>query len=108
MNTIKNSIKDQQNVAYLFWTLAFLIVICAVAYVFMINKTVFNIVARQKAESQVTKLSSDLSILESNHLALKSKITPEFAATLGFTEAANAQFVSYDSAGTNLSFNTVR
>ncbi len=106
MKVLKQTIQDQQRIQYAFWVLVGLIVFCIIAYVLMINKTVFNIVRRQTAESQITKVNSDLSELEAEHVALVSKITPEYALELGFTEPLNPQYLSFKDGGDSFSLNT--
>jgi cell division protein FtsL len=104
MHTLHNTIKDQQKIAYAFWALVLLIICCAILYVFMINKTVLNIVASQKMGTEAGKLSSDISRLETQNIALNGRITPEFAATLGFVQPANPEYISYKQDG-SLSIN---
>ena len=107
MQTLQNTLKDQQKMAYAFWVLALLIVLCAVMYVLMINKTVLNIVASQNITSESNTINSTISQLETQNIALTSAITPEYAASLGFIQPLNPQYISYKAAGSeDLSINT--
>ncbi|MEK7644797.1 MAG: hypothetical protein AAB391_00530 [Patescibacteria group bacterium] len=84
-----------------------LIFCSALSYGYMINATIGNVVARQKAQSSITKLSAELATLETTHLQLKNNIGPSLAVQLGFVDVADPHFVSYNQSQ-SLSLNTPR
>ena len=76
-------------------------------YIYLVNKTVFNVVAPQNAERQVSDLNSKVSDMEFKSMALKSSVTLEMAHSLGFSEVSTINFISPQAPGKNLSFNHV-
>lgn len=73
------------------------LVFCSIlAYGYLINATIGNVVARQQAQSSITALSAELATLETAHLQLKNHIDPSLAAQLGFVDVAEPHFVAYN------------
>ncbi len=84
------------------------LILCSfLSYGYLINATIGNVVARQKAQSSISKLSAELAILETAHLQLKNRIDPSLAIQLGFVEVAEPRFVAYNQSQ-SLSLNTSR
>ncbi len=79
----------------------------AVSYGYMINATIGNIVARQKAQTGIAAISAELAMLETKHLDLKNRIDPSLAASLGFVAVAEPRFVTYNQSQ-SLSLNVSR
>lgn len=84
------------------------LILCSfLSYGYLINATIGNVVARQQAQSAITKLSAELATLETTHLQLKNRIDPSLAAQLGFVDVAEPRFVAYNQSQ-SLSLNTPR
>lgn len=84
------------------------LIFCAfLSYGYLVNATIGNVVARQQAQSAITKLSAELAILETAHLKLKNRIDPSLATQLGFVSVAEPRFVAYNQTQ-SLSLNTSR
>ncbi len=80
----------------LFYLLAAILLSVWFLYAFLINKTVMNVVAREKTESTLSALSGSEGNLESKYLALESAITIKEAYQKGFVDAS-AQFINRSS-----------
>lgn len=65
-------------------------------YVYLVNQTVHNVVARREIEQTMSALASEVGDLELAHLELKDAITIQYAYTLGFRELAGTTYVSRD------------
>lgn len=90
------------------WMLLFLNVTLAVGYVYMINRTVFNIVASTDAKKVLAQSSAAAADLESRYISLKNKITLDFAYAQGFKDASNQQiFIVKKPVANILSFNAL-
>jgi hypothetical protein len=63
-------------------------------YVFFVSRTVFNIIERKSAESEMRALSSSLSTLEVEYMSLSKNIDLSLASSLGFNESKNIYFAS--------------
>ena len=86
----------------LFYILAVILVGILFFYAFLVNKTVMNVVVREKTEDTVSTLSGSLGNLESQYLALESTITINLAYKKGFIDASpqfihSAQSVAFNS-----------
>lgn len=65
-------------------------VVCLLgAYVYLVNSSVFNIVAREEAMERGSVYATELSVLESRYIELSGNITLPLAYTLGFSDASN-------------------
>ncbi|MFM2357878.1 MAG: hypothetical protein RJA61_615 [Candidatus Parcubacteria bacterium] len=78
----------------LFWTLISGIVFLAGLYMFFVNETVRNVVARQGFEKQITEFGSTIASLESDYVSKTQHIDMVFATSRGFSEVLNPTFVS--------------
>jgi hypothetical protein len=67
-------------------------------YVYFVNLTIHNVVARTNAQKQIVELSSSVSELESEYIAIENKITLEVAYSKGFEDATPKKFISRDQA----------
>lgn len=63
-------------------------------YVYFVNVTVHNVVARRELEEQMVVIATTVSQLESEYITLKSEVTLDVAASRGFAQADVEQFVS--------------
>jgi hypothetical protein len=90
------------------WMLVVINVVLASAYVYSVNRTVFNVVAANKAEKALAQSSATVADLESRQVSLKNKITLDFAYSQGFQDASNRQiFIAKKPAANLLSFNAL-
>lgn len=88
----------------IFWSAVCCLVVLCGMYMYLINATVLNVVAREKYENQIADLSSKVGDLEFKNIALKNSITIDKATLLGFVETTDVTFISRDSR--NLSYNS--
>jgi len=82
-----------------------LLIVLLVAYIFLVNQTVHQIVERKELESQNSILSSQVSEREFAYMRHKNAITPEFAYQGGFREANKTTYVSRISEATLVTLN---
>ena len=66
------------------------IVSLLVLYVYFVNQTIWNIVARQDMTKSINNTSSDVATLEASYMALSSSLTIDHAYTLGFKDITSA------------------
>ena len=92
INTIERTSK------LIFWALLAGVVILASTYMYMINRTVWNVLARQQAETQIVSINSKLSAVEYTYIASKNKVTMQLAQSMGFEPISSNQsiFVTRD------------
>ena len=108
MNTIATELLHSQRMMKLFvWSSLVALFVTFGMYIYLVNKTVFNVVARQNAERQIADLNSKVSDMEFKSMALKDTVTLEKAHELGFTEVTAINFVTPKAPAKNLSFNLV-
>ncbi|MEN9649477.1 MAG: hypothetical protein RL094_444 [Candidatus Parcubacteria bacterium] len=99
MKTAAIAIKSiEKTSAVIFWAQVGLIVAMISMYMYLVNKTVWNVVARQQAESSIVSLNSKLSDLEFQYITSKNNITLEMAQSLGYESTHNTVFVTRDQA----------
>lgn len=79
------------------WALSGLLGVLVVAYLGLVGSTVYNTLERQQGEKQVSEMTSNLSEMEFSYLALKAKVNPELARSLGFVDAGNVTVAKRDS-----------
>ena len=76
--------KIEQTSQIIFWGFVGAIVLCASMYMYFVNKTVWNVLARQEAESHIVSLNSKVSTMEFQYITAKSNVTMELAKSLGY------------------------
>ena len=103
MKTITATIqgREKQIISVLLLTLVFTILL----YSYFLGQTVFKIIAREKLEHQISEARSAVAALEVNYLALKNKVTLNFAYAAGFSDVATTKFISRKVVGKALSLN---
>lgn len=89
----------------MFFVLATLLVIIFAVYVYLINKTVMNVVAREQTEQDIAQLSGTLGELEFKYITLKNIITLDLAYERGFQETSPKAFISRTTRPASLSYN---
>ncbi len=82
--------------AIIFWAQVGLIISLISLYMYFVNQTVWNVVARQQTESATVSLNSKLGDLEFQYIAAKNNITLEVAQSMGYQSADQKVFVTRD------------
>ncbi len=89
---MKNNISDYKNI---FWFLTVGVFVSLSLYAYFVSHTVWSVVERQKSEKTILSLENNIEKLESDYLALKSKVTVDLALEKGFSEvSASVKFIS--------------
>lgn len=91
----------ERTAQILFWAQIAVVFVLASLYMYFVNKTVWNVVARQQTESSIVSLNSELSDMEFKYITAKSNITMDMAQRLGFQPAEHTIFVDRTS-GSNV------
>ncbi len=89
-STIRNAERSSQQMQILFWGLTATIILMSVMYMYFVNKTVWNVVARQNIEKNMSAMSSKLSDKEFQYINSVSAITMDTANRMGFVSADKA------------------
>ena len=77
-----------------FGVLAALLCASLVMYIYAVTVTVHNTARRQALEGQVASITTSLSELEFNSIALKNKIDLDLALAHGFSEVTSPTYVA--------------
>lgn len=78
----------------IFKTLIGVLLLCAGFYIYCINATVHNVVARQNLENEASTLTLALGSKEFQYITAKGDITLAYAHDLGFHNVVAKTFVS--------------
>lgn len=92
----------------IFWVVLLLIVCALFGYVYFLSTSVYGVIAREKAELQLSELLPQISQLESEYALLERNINLEFAYTRGFVDIAVPRYISRIPAGDTLTIRTER
>jgi hypothetical protein len=87
----------------IFWTLAGILLLCAGFYMYCINATIRNVVARQNFESEATALTLSIGKQEFQYITMRNRVTLDVARSLGFNEVLATTYISKKT-GTELSY----
>jgi hypothetical protein len=90
-----------------FWSLMAIILVCLVVYMYSVNATIHNTVARVDLEQQTTTLSAHIGEMEFSYIGLKNNVSLEMAYARGFQNVVSPIYISRSS-GRALSMNTKR
>jgi hypothetical protein len=82
----------------IFWTLVGILLLCIGFYMYCINSTVHNVVARQNLETEASQLTLSIGSEEFKYISKRNSITLAMAKSLGFREVSAKTFISKDSA----------
>lgn len=100
MNTLVQGVRvvrketTERRVKLLMASSIFGIVLSALSYGYFVSKTVFNVVERQKTQTQLLALRAKVGAMETQRVGLKNGVTVELAHSLGFKEVATPQYIS--------------
>ncbi len=84
-----------------------LLVVSVCSYGYLLNKTIHNVVARQRSGELVASLGGKVGELESRYITLKDSVTLDLANSLGFQSVQNPVFISRTALSKALSINSV-
>ena len=76
-----------------FYILASVTLLFLGGYAYFVNQTVWNIVSRQNAVKEISKMSSEVAELEASYMGLSGTLTLDHAYQLGFYEVNSADTV---------------
>lgn len=85
---------DDNKRKTLFWFFAVMVLVLGLAYVWLINATVFSVVQLRHTAEEVRKMHADLAPLEMDYLRSMHQITRERAHEMGFVDVIDARFAS--------------
>ena len=91
----------------IFWGMVFAFVLMAGLYCYLINKTVWNVVSRQRMETQIASMHSSVGVLENSYISMKDGINLQMAHSLGYVSAQNPKYVTRTATLGRLSVNSV-
>lgn len=95
MKTIAHALNNHALQKKAFFVLAIVVFLLFATYIYFVNQTVWNVVARQDAVKVVRQLSSDVASLEASYMSFSSTITLEHAYVMGFqdVQSENTLFI---------------
>jgi hypothetical protein len=82
---------------FVFWSLLGILFLSAGFYMYLINATVHNVVARQNLENEATRLTLSIGKQDYQYITLRNNITLGLAHSLGFSEVSDKTFISRNS-----------
>ena len=103
-NTFLNKISSKA----LFFILSAVLLTIFAMYVYLVNKTIMNVVARESATQELSTLSGSLGELEFDYMALKNTVTLDLAYSEGFKDMSPTRFLARGEKTTTLTYNTSR
>ena len=92
---------------FFFVTLALLITLFA-TYIYFVNKTIMNVVAREKTQNTLSSLSTTIGGLEYKYITLKNGVTVELAHAKGFIDFSPTTYLARQNSRPALSYNSLR
>lgn len=104
MTKTKQKIRTETIQRRIFFILVVCILLNVAFYTHFLNQTVINVVEREKKESEITGLFSEIGTLEFQYIQSKNDLSLEYAKELGFVESPTILFVSRTK-DASLSFN---
>jgi hypothetical protein len=82
----------------IFWSLLAVLVLCAGFYMYCVNATIHNVVARQNIETESSQLTLSIGSQEFKYIGMRNGINIQLAYSLGFKDVANKTYISAVSA----------
>ena len=82
------------------------VVFAAIFYIYCINASVRNVVARKDTEKTIATLKNKVSELEFSYMSKESGITIDSAQNLGLSELKDKIFISKNNSTKTISFNS--
>jgi len=90
----------------LFFVFSAILVSLFFSYVYLVNATVKNIVARERIEKTISETTSNIAELEVKYMSLKNSVTLEVARAKGFADASPTRFLTRNEKTTTLTYNS--
>jgi hypothetical protein len=88
-----------QNHKLLVYLLIAAVVSTFFLYIYLVNKTIMNVVTRERAQSNISSLSTTLGSLEFKYITLKNGVTLDVAHEKGFQDASPTAFLARKTGG---------
>ncbi len=85
------------NEKTVFWSLIAVLLLSVGFYMYLINATVYNIVARENFESEANALTLSIGKQEFAYIQARNSITLETAHSRGFKEVSQKTYISPNS-----------
>lgn len=95
------------NRVRIFWSLIFLSILSLVVYIYGVNATVRNTVARQNLESEALSISTHLGEMEFSYIGLTNKVSLTVAYERGYKDVSAPVYISRNQ-NAGLSINTLK
>jgi hypothetical protein len=83
----------------IFWTLVGILFFCAIFYMYSINVTIRNVVARENLENKVADLTLAIGNEEFQYINLRNTVTLPLAYSLGFKDVKEKTYISKKTVG---------
>ncbi len=77
-----------------FWTIFGILTLSIAFYMYCVNVTVHNTVARQNLEQEASRLALKIGNEEFQYITMRNSVTIGLAHSLGFRESAPSQYIS--------------
>ena len=84
-------IDNRKNI---FWTATVVIGVCVSLYIYCVTTTIRNIVTEKQLSNHLSNMNQKISVKEFDLINDKSKITLDYARSLGFAEAKQKVFIT--------------
>jgi hypothetical protein len=78
----------------IFWTLVGILFFCLCFYMYSINVTVRNVVARQDLQNKISTLTLSVGNSEFQYISAQDSVTLQLAYSLGFKDVADKVYIS--------------
>ncbi|KND47866.1 MAG: hypothetical protein AB201_03060 [Parcubacteria bacterium C7867-006] len=94
---MKEKILQLNNEKTIFWAVLGALFLCIGFYMYFINATVHNVVARQNLESEASNLTLKIGNQEFQYITSRNNVTMQLALSMGFKEVTAKTFISKNS-----------
>ncbi len=86
MNSYITKYNIEENIKYMTIVLVFCTALLSFLYIYFINSSVLNAVAREQSNKEIASLVIKISGLENSYMAIKSELSIDKAHSLGFQD----------------------
>ncbi len=84
------------NERTIFWTIIGALLLSVGFYIYFINATVHNVVARQNLENEASSLTLKIGNQEFQYITMRNNVTLATAHSMGFKDVSVKTFISKD------------
>ncbi len=88
----------------IFWSLIGTLFLFAGLYMYFINSTIHNVVAKQNLETEASALTLAIGSQEFEYIHMRNTVTLPLAYSLGFKDVRNKTFISQNRAANQVSY----